>query len=469
MRPFAAYLRSLNPRLPRSVQTLQLGAFLNAFGNGIAYPFLFIYLHNVRGFSLGTTGLIVGTNAAVSLVAGPLAGALVDRVGGRKTLVASLLLLTVGFGSYPLVTVPWQGFVASAVAGVGNGAFWPSQSSLLAGLTPPDRTHSAWAMQRIVMNLGIGFGGLAGGLVASVSEPRTFTILFLADAATFVLYIGALAFVPEPRRERRERGAAGGGYAEVLRNRVFLFLITLNFVLIAAGLALLEVFPAYAKNEVGVSERGIGVIFLVNTLVIGLAQLPISRLSEGRRRVPILAAVGVVSALAWALVPAVGSAVSGTQAAILLCLVVSVFAIGECLHGAVYAPLVVDLADRRLIGRYMAASAFSWSIGFAVGPAAAGFILAASPHGLWLLAAGVLLAMGIGSLWLERALPEHAVRTPRAGQPEGVPATMPKPVMRMDDPLSTNAEPAPPQASTTGAERGSNGARARTTPRRAQR
>ena len=52
--------------------------------------------------------------------------------------------------------------------------------------------------------------------------------------------------------------------------------------------------------------------------------------------------------------------------------------IGECLHGAVQAPMVTDLADERLMGRYMAASAFSWSAGFAIGPAIGGFMLGRS-------------------------------------------------------------------------------------------
>ena len=39
MRPLAAYLRSLNPRLPRSVQALQTGGLFNAFGNGLVLPF----------------------------------------------------------------------------------------------------------------------------------------------------------------------------------------------------------------------------------------------------------------------------------------------------------------------------------------------------------------------------------------------------------------------------------------------
>ena len=78
MRSFADYLRSLNPNLPRSVQTLQAGGLANSFGNGLAIPFLFIYLHNVRGIGLGTAGLIVATNGAVGLVAGPLIGTLID-------------------------------------------------------------------------------------------------------------------------------------------------------------------------------------------------------------------------------------------------------------------------------------------------------------------------------------------------------------------------------------------------------
>src|SRR3954451_11691939 len=56
MRPVAAYLRSLDPRLPRPVYVLELGALVNAFGNGVALPFLLIYLHNVRGISFGLAG-----------------------------------------------------------------------------------------------------------------------------------------------------------------------------------------------------------------------------------------------------------------------------------------------------------------------------------------------------------------------------------------------------------------------------
>ena len=68
-----AYLRSLDPRLPRPVWILSFGGLANAVGNGLAFPFLVIYLHNVRGFSLGLAGLVLATTGAVSLLAGPAA------------------------------------------------------------------------------------------------------------------------------------------------------------------------------------------------------------------------------------------------------------------------------------------------------------------------------------------------------------------------------------------------------------
>jgi MFS family permease len=411
-----AYVRSLNPRLPRSVYTLQAGGFFNAVGNGIVFPFTFIYLHNVRGISLGMAGLIIATNAGVSIVAGPIGGILVDRVGGRRMLGVSLAFLAVGFAMYPFVHVPWQGFVASSITGIGNGLFWPAQSTLIAGLTPVERRPAAFSMQRVVMNLGIGIGGVMGGLIASTENPWTFTVLFLVDAATFLVYLGVLGFlVPEPELGgRRGHGDQPGTYRDVFRNRPFAWLLLVNVGFIAFGMSQLEMLPVYAKNEAGLSETQIGFVFFVNTLVIVALQLPITKLSEGRRRMAGLALVGVFWAAAWALVPVSGLWLAGAAAFALLALVGAIFAIGECFHGAVQAPLVADLAEPRLLGRYMALSALTWQVGFTVGPAVGGFVLSASPTALWLGAAVLCLATGVAALALEPALPVRARRTPIA-------------------------------------------------------
>jgi MFS family permease len=408
-------LRSFDPRLPRSVHTLQIGGLVSALGNGMLIPFLFIYLHNVRGIGLGVAGLVVGTNAVVSVIAGPVAGSLVDRHGGRRVLALALVVLALGYGAFALVHTPWQGILAAAVTGIGNGFFWPAQSTLLAALSPPDRRHATFAMQRVMMNLGIGVGALVGGLIANADRPRTFVVLFLLDAVTFIVYLGVLlAAVPDPALPRGERSQRSGSYAEVVRHGAFVAVVGLNTLFIFAGMSGFELLPVFAKNEVGVSETAIGVIFFVNTVVIVLAQLPIAKLSEGHRRMRVLAVLGALWAACWVAVSIVGANVDGTTAAVLFAVVMGVFGIGECLHGAVQAPLVSDLAEPRLLGRYMALSALSWQVGFALGPAIGGFLLSVTPNGTWLVWA-LLCAIGAGlAIALERAIPTAVRRTPVA-------------------------------------------------------
>ncbi len=393
--------------------TLQVGGLVNAFGNGIVLPFMFIYLHNVRGISLAVAGLIVAAHALFSIAAGPIFGSQIDRFGGKNTLALSLGILTVGYAAYPLVHKPWQGFAVAAISGIGVGGFWPSQSTLIAGLTPAEQRPAAFAMQRVVMNLGIGLGALTGGLIAATNSPTSFTVLFLLDAATFLVYgCVMLALVPEPALGGGSHGPGrSGSYRDVLRHRAFVAVIGLNALFIFAGFSGFDVLPVYAKNEAGLTETQIGLLFFVNTVVIVLAQLPLARLARGRRRMPTLALLGALWAAAWAIVPFSGSA-SPQGAMWLLAAAMIVFAVGQCLHGTVQAPLVSDLAEPRLLGRYMALSALSWQVGFALGPAIGGIGLALSPNGVW-FGAAALCAIGGGlALVVEGAIPARARRTP---------------------------------------------------------
>src|SRR4051794_12075116 len=147
---------------------------------------MIIYLHNVRGISLGVAGLAAATQSASALGSGFLAGTLSDRIGAKRVLLAALAVATIAFALMPLIHTAWQAFAVYIVWGAGSGSFWPSQSTLLAGLTPPARRSPAYALQRLTMNLGVAVGGVAAGLIATVAQPRSFTILFLINCGTFV-------------------------------------------------------------------------------------------------------------------------------------------------------------------------------------------------------------------------------------------------------------------------------------------
>jgi MFS family permease len=187
----------------------------------------------------------------------------------------------------------------------------------------------------------------------------------------------------------------------------------LNVAFIAAGVVLLnELVPVFVKNEAGVSESLIGVFFLVHTAAIVVAQLPITKWSEGRRRMLVLAAMAVVWAVCWLAVLAMGAWLHGAPAFGVLAGVAILFALGACLHGSVAGPIVVDLAEPHVMGRYMAVSSLSWQVAFVVGPAVGGAVLDAQPLALWPVAAAVLLASAGVSLALERTLPDGARRNP---------------------------------------------------------
>jgi len=421
MAGFVAYLRRLDPHLPRAVWLVQSGGVVNSLGNGIVVPFIVIYLHNVRGISFAESGAALAVGGVAALLVGLAAGPIVDRIGGRNTLVIGLLLQAVALSMFPLIREPWEAFALLALEGAGTACFWPGQSTLLTRLTEPDERHSAYALQRISMNLGIGLGALIGGLIATTSNPRSFTVLFLLDAATFLVFAVILSTVKEPLPDEAEAvDEPKEGYRAVLRDRNFVALLGLNVLFVSVGYEVFALLPPFARNYADVSERWIGLIWLGNTLLIVLIQLPVAKLLEGRRRMAALALMNVLWACASLIVLAGGWWLSASAAALVFVLATMVFAVGETLQGPVQAPLVADLSPDRLRGRYFALGAMSWSAGSILGPAVGGALLGWHPYAVWPIAAAVCVFSAFGCLALERRLPRGVRRTPR---PEPVTVT----------------------------------------------
>jgi hypothetical protein len=146
----------------------------------------------------------------------------------------------------------------------------------------------------------------------------------------------------------------------------------------------------------------------------------------------------IVLVAGWRLEAAAATAVMGFA--------VALFAIGECLHGSIHAPLSADLARPGSIGRYMAFSSQSWQIGWIIGPGVGGVVLQYAPNALWLIGAAVCIGNALYALALERGLPGGVRVTPVERSTVGAAGTMENMVLATDDPLSTGAQPAPHQA-----------------------
>ena len=394
--------------LSRELWLVVLGIFLNYLGYGAVLPFEVIYLHDGRGFSLGIAGLVVGLLTGIAVLISPLTGPLIDRFGARATATGAGIALAAGYLGLGLAQSPVWAFVAAALAGIGNGALNPSQSTLIAVLAPSEIRHRVTAVSRVASNAGIGLGGALGGIVAGFGLTG-FILLFLANAVTYLVYVFVLVAVV---RENVRPVPIPGGYRLVLRDRAFIHLALTNMAIIGVGWGVFTwLIPPYAKDQIGVSAQWIGLLLLANAITVVVAQVPITRLAEGRRRVVMMALGAWIFVFACLL--AVTAGFSTRLAYMTLILASIIVGIGECFHTTVLMPLVADLAPASLRGRYMASIGLSWWIGLALAPTLGMQGLSLSPVATFLAAAAIATVAAISSLALERKLPEEARLTPR--------------------------------------------------------
>ena len=131
-----------------------------------------------------------------------------------------------------------------------------------------------------------------------------FVALFLANAITYLVYVGVLIAVV---RDGARPQPAAGGYRLVLRDRAFVHLAVTNVAMIAVGWGVFTwLLPPYARNEIGISTPLIGLLLLANAATVTVAQLPIARLAEGRRRAVLIALAAAIFVGACLLVLAAG-------------------------------------------------------------------------------------------------------------------------------------------------------------------
>jgi hypothetical protein len=69
--------------LSRPVLILQAGNAVNYFGYGLVLPFEIIYLHQIRGFSTATAGLVLAATMGTSSIVTPPTGALLDQYSAK--------------------------------------------------------------------------------------------------------------------------------------------------------------------------------------------------------------------------------------------------------------------------------------------------------------------------------------------------------------------------------------------------
>jgi MFS family permease len=406
--------------LPGPVLVLQAGTAVNSFGTGLILPFEIIYLHQARGFSTATAGLVLAAVMGTAAVVTPLSGALLDRFRAKPILISGNIASALGYAGFAFVDRPWQAFVCAAVGGAGFGVATTANQVLGLTLVSAEQRASSIALRRVAGNFGLGGGAtVAGFIIAAADNLRAFQALYLFDGLTFAVFaLVVLARIPNPGLAKPAPASdRRTGFRAVAHDRLFLILIAANIVLVTTGGALFsDILPPFAKAHTPVGPGEIGIVIFINTFFIVIAQIPATRVVKRMRRTHALGATSALFAiglLAVLLAPLTSSTLTATT---VLAGVAIVIAIGECAQFIVTGPIVADLAPPHLLGRYMSLYGLSFTAGVALGPAVGGALLATSPDAVWWGGALAVALTGAVLLRLGDRIPDpllHAQRPPQ--------------------------------------------------------
>lgn len=321
------------------------------------------------GASEAELGLALGAYALPILVVSLPLGRLADRIGRRPLLLGGLLLTVVGSvliavaPSLPLL------IVGRAVQGVGSAASWIAALALVSELAPPGRKGESIGYALAANSVGAIAGPALGGILG---DAAGFAFPFVVVAAIGA-GIATAGYFTLPRERRRDE-AASSSARELLALAASgpVLPATLIVVGASAALGLVEVVaPLDADERLGLSASAIGLIFAATIALDAIAAPFGGRASDryGRRAVALLGLTATIASM-------VLLAVLGGTGGLLVGL--SVFGIGASVTFAAAVPWLDDAFGSVDRGFGYGVLNLIYSVGYTVGPIAAGLALGSS-------------------------------------------------------------------------------------------
>jgi EmrB/QacA subfamily drug resistance transporter len=211
-------LRTASPMLPmrffrnRTFAMTNLASLLMFFGMFGSIFLLAQFFQTVQGYSPFGSGLRILPWTAMPIFVAPIAGALSDRIGGRRIIATGLALQAVGLGWIAAVstpTTPYAELVAPfVISGVGMGLFFAPVANVVLSAVKPQEEGQASGANNAIRELGGVFGVAVlasifahyGGYGSGASFVDGLTPAIWVGAV--VVGVGAVAALFIPRRRR---------------------------------------------------------------------------------------------------------------------------------------------------------------------------------------------------------------------------------------------------------------------------
>lgn len=387
---------------PRPIWALIAAIFVLWTGRGMTIPFTVIFFTQVVGLSGATVGSGIAIASLVGIAMVTVTAGQIDRRGGRPVLMTTIASMGVATILLAWAEGPLLFFAFSLMLYVSGQSYWPSVDTVTTSLADSKRVITSMSMVRVANAMGIGVGGFIGGIMVAGGGLTEYRIMYITGGVLILaasLLVRLLVPLPEPAVvDESAPVPPTGGWRDVIADRTFMYALMVLFALVLGFTQVNMSVPPFLRAEAGIGEGVIGSLFLMNTVLIILLQVPIAgRVDRGNAGI-LLAVAALIWAGAFAFM--IGTAWSGAFAV----LVFLSFTSGELIFMPISAIFAVRLSPAHLRGRYFSLLSITWGGSFAIATFAAGFVQDASrPVLLWPVMVALMLTASVAALRLRRS------------------------------------------------------------------
>jgi MFS family permease len=373
-------------------------------------PFLAIYLATQK-WDPQQVGLALTVGGIAGIVAQTPAGALVDRLRAKRTLIAGGLVC-VSAGALLLALWPRLLVVLSAQALIGGSSsiFGPAVASITLGLVGHRMLDRRQGRNQAWNSAGNVAAALSMGAVGYLISPRSIFFLVIAFAVPTLLSL--LLLNPNKIDYEVARGARDGpehdraGAAALLKNRSLMVFLGCSVLFHFANAAMLPLLGEMLSEGKGRSTPlFMSACVVVTQFVITLIASPLGRLASMWGRKPLLL-------IGFAVLPVRGVLYTLTHNTYLLVGIQVLDGIGAGVFGVVSVLVIADLV--RGTGRFnitQGAIATAVGIGASLSQTIAGGLVHHFSYNVGFLFLAAVATMAVVALWL--FMPETRGDEPR--------------------------------------------------------
>lgn len=380
--------------------TLIGAMFIDRLGGSLLFPFFSLYITERFGVGMTEVGYIFLLHTSAMFIGNMLSGALTDKFGRKKMLLAGIILS--GTSSLLMGFIPnYETFMVFTVitgflANVGS----PAVSAMMADILPVEQRAQGFSILRVVVNLSVTFGPAIGGVLAGYNYFYLFITDFVISMITAcIVFFKIPETKPEPAAdaEQTEQSlwSTFGGYRLILKDWFFLGILFLSLLTNLVYMQMNSSLSVFLRDMYAISSQKYGYILSLNAIMVVFMQFWITHKIKDYKPMLLMCAGNLLYAIGFSMYGFVGTYP-------LFLLAMAIITIGEMISSPIMQSIIARLAPEQMRGRYMATFNLSHEVANAVGPLAAGIIMDNyNPNWVWHAGGIICTISAIGYLLMQ--------------------------------------------------------------------